>query len=200
MESKNSVSNSVTYWCQLLESGDTDAATLLWQAFFNRMVELARKRTQGTSKLIADEEDIALSAFKSFCNGVQKGRFASLTDRDSLWRLLVVITARKAIDHVNYNRRAKRSELRVVKAQTTEVNDNLVSQFVCQQPTPELEVEMKENISAAIDGLQLPELKQIALLKLDGYTNQEIATQLDRGLSTIERKLRSIRDIWSQLG
>ncbi len=200
MDSINSSDNSVTHWCQQLESGNTDAASLLWQTFFSRMVELARKRTRGTSKLIADEEDIALSAFKSFCVGVQKGRFASLTDRDNLWRLLVVITARKAIDHVNYNRRAKRDELRVVKAHTTEVNDDLVNQFVCKQPTPEMELEMKENINSAVGQLELPELKQIALLKLDGYTNQEIAVQLDRGLSTIERKLRTIRGIWSQLG
>lgn len=200
MDPVNPPDNSVTHWCQLLESGDADAASLLWKAFFNRMVELARKRTLGTSKLIADEEDIALSAFKSFCNGVQKGRFASLTDRDSLWRLLVIITARKAIDHVNYNRRAKRNELRVVSAQSTEVNDELVNRFVCQQPTPAMEVEMKENIASAVDSLELPELKTIALLKLDGYTNQEISTQLNRSLSTVERKLRAIRGIWSQLG
>lgn len=200
MNTNNAADHSVIQWCHRLESGDKDAAELLWKAFFNRMVELARKRMRGTSKLIADEEDIALSAFKSFCKGLEKGRFASLTDRDSLWRLLVVITARKAIDHAKYNRRTKRNELRVVQAQSTEVNDNLVNQFVCRQPTPEMEVEMKENIAAAIEGLQLPELKQIALLKLDGYTHQEIADKLDRGLSTIERKVRSIRDIWSQLG
>lgn len=195
-----SSNNSVTQWCQQLEAGDADAASLLWQTFFNRLVELASRRIQGTSKLIADEEDIALSAFKSFCIGVQKGRFASLTDRNSLWRLLVIITARKAIDHVNYNRRAKRNELRVVKPNSTEVNDEIVNGFVCKEPTPAIEVEMKENINSAIEGLQLADLKQIALLKLDGYTNQEIATQLNRGLSTIERKLRTIRGIWSQLG
>lgn len=200
MQSINPSDNSVTHWCKQLEAGDADAASHLWQAFFNRMVELARKRMRGTSKLIADEEDVALSAFKSFCNGLQKGRFASLTDRDSLWRLLVIITARKAIDHANYNRRSKRSELRVVKSQSIEINDQLVNQFVCRQPTPEIEVEMNENITSAVESLELPELKQIALLKLDGYTNREIAARLDRGLSTIERKLRTIRGIWSQLG
>jgi len=191
---------SITHWCQRLEAGDQDAAAHLWQEFFNRLVELASKRLSGTSKRIADEEDIALSAFKSFCFGVQRGGFASLTDRDSLWRLLVVITARKAIDHISYNRRAKRDELRLVKPNSTEVNDELVNGFVCKRPTPEIELEMKENIAAALNSLELSDLREIALMKLDGFTNQEIAERLGRGLSTIERKLRTIRGIWSQLG
>ena len=43
-----------------------------------------------------DEEDIVQNAFHSFFQGVANGRFLSqLDDRDNLWRLLVVITARK---------------------------------------------------------------------------------------------------------
>ena len=192
--------DSVSELCQRLESGDPDAAFDLWQEFFNRLVELAHRRLSGTSKAVADEEDVALSAFKSFCLGMQKGRFASLTDRDSLWRLLVVITARKAVDHVAYNRRMKRDELRVVQPQSTEACDELVNGFVCQRPTPDLELEMRDDLSSALAALKLPDLQQVAILKLDGFTNQEIAVQLNRGLSTIERKLRTIRGIWSQLG
>ena len=39
---------------------------------------------------------MALSAFDSFCRSAEQGRFPDLADRDSLWRLLVVMTARKA--------------------------------------------------------------------------------------------------------
>ena len=49
-------------------------------------------------RVAADEEDVALSAFDSFCRGAQRGRFPQLDDRDNLWRLLVVITSRKAVD------------------------------------------------------------------------------------------------------
>jgi DNA-directed RNA polymerase specialized sigma24 family protein len=192
--------DSVIHLCQKMQDGDADAASHLWQQFFSRLVDLARKRIQGSSRLMADEEDVALSAFKSFCVGLQKGRFASLTDRDSLWRLLVVITARKASDHVAYNRRAKRTELRRVRPTATEINDRLVDGFVCKRPTPEVEMEMKENVTSAIEELKHEDLKVIALLKLDGFTNQEIADRLQRGLSTIERKLRTMRGIWSQLG
>ncbi len=43
-----------------------------------------------------DEEDAALSAFQSFHAGLAQGRFTQLESRDDLWKLLVVITARKA--------------------------------------------------------------------------------------------------------
>jgi hypothetical protein len=63
---------------------------------------------RGTPRRFADEEDVALRAFDSFCRGVDLGRFPWLKDRDGLWALLVLITVRKAADLVQYNRRERR--------------------------------------------------------------------------------------------
>ncbi len=41
-------------------------------------------------------------------------------------------------------------------------------------------------------------LKEVAMSKVQGYTNEEIAQRLGCSLSTIERKLRLIREIWSR--
>ena len=41
-----------------------------------------------------------------------------------------------------------------------------------------------------------PGLRQIALWKLEGYTNSEIAQQLECTLRTVERKLERIRAYW----
>jgi hypothetical protein len=57
---------------------------------------------------VADEEDVALSAFDSFCRGAEKGRFPRLQDCDDLWQLLFMITTRKAADLVEHERRQKR--------------------------------------------------------------------------------------------
>jgi hypothetical protein len=56
----------------------------------------------------ADEEHVALSAFASFCRGVERGQFPRLADRKDLWGTLVVITARKALDLAAAQRRLKR--------------------------------------------------------------------------------------------
>ena len=94
---------SVTRWIGELKSGGDFAVQHLWERYFERLVRLARKKLQGTRRprIVEDEEDAALSAFDSFCRGVDRGRFARLADRDDLWRLLVVLTLRKALDQSN---------------------------------------------------------------------------------------------------
>src|SRR5262245_28813364 len=82
---------SVTIWLSQLKAGDTAAAQHLWQGYYRRLVGLARQRLQGRPRAVADEEDVALSAFDSFCQGVERGRFPQLDDRDDLWQLLVVL-------------------------------------------------------------------------------------------------------------
>src|SRR5262245_52985050 len=89
---------SVTHWIGDLKAGGDTAAQHLWERYFGRLVRLARSKLRATSRTVVDEEDAALSAFDSFCRGAERGRFPDLADRDDLWRLLVVLTVRKAID------------------------------------------------------------------------------------------------------
>src|ERR1700730_12791590 len=93
---------SISHWIGQLQSGDPAAAQQLWEHYFRRLLARARKRLKGRPLRGADEEDVALSAFDSFCRGAEQGRFPQLVDRDDLWRLLLVITERKAIDAVNH--------------------------------------------------------------------------------------------------
>ena len=48
-----------------------------------------------------------------------------------------------------------------------------------------------------LDLLENDNLKQAAVLKMEGFTNSEIADQLNCSLSSVERRLRTIRAIWS---
>jgi hypothetical protein len=99
---------SVTHWIGQLQAGNAAAAQPLWERYFQRLVYLARKKLQGVPLRAADEEDVALSAFDSFCRAAEDRRFPTLTDRDSLWRLLVILTARKALHLIRDERRLKR--------------------------------------------------------------------------------------------
>ncbi|MFN8705174.1 MAG: ECF-type sigma factor, partial [Planctomyces sp.] len=74
---------SITFWINQLKTGDVEAAQRLWELYFLRMVELARRKLEGVPKAVADEEDVALSAFRSFCSGARQGRFSQLVDRDN---------------------------------------------------------------------------------------------------------------------
>jgi len=99
---------SVTHWIHQLQEGDSKAVQPIWERYFERLVRLARSKFRSAQPRGADEEDVALSALDSFCRGAEAGRFPQLEDRDNLWRLLVVITARKAVDLIRHEQRQKR--------------------------------------------------------------------------------------------
>src|SRR5262245_27831896 len=99
---------SITRWVGLLKGGDAKAVQPLWEVYFRRLVELAEKRLNGVPKRVADEEDVALSAFHSFCRGARGGNFPQLADRHNLWPLLVAITQNKCVDLVRRQTRHKR--------------------------------------------------------------------------------------------
>ncbi len=102
-----SPSGSVTALIERLQEGDHEAARLLWQRYYPRMVALARQKLRGSPPRVADEEDAALSAFDSFCRRAEKGQFPDLKDRDGLWALLVVLTARKVGGLLRHHHREK---------------------------------------------------------------------------------------------
>jgi DNA-directed RNA polymerase specialized sigma24 family protein len=196
-----SSADSITHWLTQLQAGDADAATRLWEHYSEHMTNLARKRLAGTSQRMADDEDVASSAFCSFCAGVQANRFPNLEDRDSLWRLLVVITARKAIDLVEYNRRPKhgggrlKGESAFLSADGPD-NPGGIDEVAGREQPPEFAAQVNDELERLLAILSEPELKQIARWKLENYANEEIATKLDCALRTIERKLQRIRDLW----
>jgi hypothetical protein len=107
---------SISRWIGPLKAGEGEAARELWRRYFTTLVRLARERLRATRRAAADEEDVALSALDSFFAGVAAGRYPRLEDRDDLWRILVTITTRKAIDQVQHERRQKRGGGRVAGA------------------------------------------------------------------------------------
>ncbi len=194
---------SVTFWLGRLKSGDRAAVQQLWERYFDRLVRLARRRLEGNPRRVADEEDAALSAFHSFCQRVEGGRFPQLEDRMDLWRLLVVITSRKALKQAEANRRAKRGGGHVrgesVFLRGTEGEEEAgIHAIADREPTPEFAAEVAEGIQDLLARLDAPTLRELALLKLEGYSNEEIAERLQCALRTIERRLRGIRAIWTE--
>jgi DNA-directed RNA polymerase specialized sigma24 family protein len=187
--------NSVTQRIRALEQGDQSAALGLWEAYFRRLVGLARARLRNTPRLIADEEDVALSAFDSFCRGARAGCFSRLDDRDDLWQILVLITVRKAIDLQKYEGRASRGMGKVQSL--TELTREGLETIGGNEPTPELAAQLADDYRRLMEQLGDPSLQSVATCKLEGYTNEEIAARHGCVTSTVERKLARIRSKWA---
>jgi DNA-directed RNA polymerase specialized sigma24 family protein len=186
---------SVTRLIGMLKQGDRVASQQLWEAYFGRLVGLARARLKNTVRRVADEEDVALSAFDSFFRRAERGQFPQLEDRDDLWQLLFVLTVRKAINLVHYQGRKSRGGGRVQSLQDLEALG--ADQILGTEPSPELAAQMTEECQRLLAKLGDETLRAVALWKMEGYTNVEIAAKLGCVEQTVERKLRAVRQAWS---
>jgi DNA-directed RNA polymerase specialized sigma24 family protein len=193
---------SVTRWISGLKTGDPEAARRLWERYFADLVRLARSRLRNAACGAGDEEDAALSAFKSLCLGAEGGSFPRLTDREDLWRILVRITVCKAADLLQHEHRLRRGGGRVL-AEAALVGaaleaDGGLDQVPSREPSPEVAALVVEEYQRLFSALPDESLRLVAVLRLDGNTNEEIAKRLDCGLSTVERRLRTIRKVWGE--
>jgi DNA-directed RNA polymerase specialized sigma24 family protein len=184
---------SVSHWLDRLQAGDHAAAQPLWEVYFQRLVALARARLQGAPRQAADEEDVALSAFASFCRGAAQGRFPQLADRADLWRLLVTITGHKALDRLRHEHRLKRRP----RPGAEEVR---LEEVVGPEPTPDFAAQVAEECRRLLGLLGDAELEAVALWKMEGYSTAEIAARLGYTPRTVERKLHLIRQVWEKEG
>ncbi len=193
----------ISQWLRGLAQGDESAVRLIWQQYFERLVRLAGRRLGDAGRRAADEEDVALSALHSLCRGAAAGRFPRLDDRDDLWKLLAVITARKAVAQRRRDLRQKRGGglVRGESALQAGGDDHPlggIGEVLGAEPTPELAAQISEQCEVLLDRLDDGSLKTIALLKLEGHTNQEIADRLGYTLRTVEKKLARIRQKWAR--
>jgi RNA polymerase sigma factor (sigma-70 family) len=170
------------------------AARLVWGRYLKELLRLARSQLSARIRSREDEEDVLQSMYKSFCIRQRKGDF-DLGSRDQLWNLLVQITLRKARNTANRHLQAKR-DIRREDVATIHSPDSLLDEIDAGGPSPAEAALLNEALERRIQMLGEPELREIALLKLEGYTNTEIAAQLDCTLRTVERKLERIRTYW----
>jgi DNA-directed RNA polymerase specialized sigma24 family protein len=198
-----SLDGSITQWIGDLKAGDDEAAQRIWERYFDRLVLLARDRLRAVRRHGADqdEEDVALSALNSLCLGAAAGRFPRLNDREGLWGLLVVIAARKALNSARDQRRLKRGggQVRTEAELVSEGGDEeaLLAQVVGREPTPEFAAVVAESLRQRLDALPGDALRKIALLRLEGHSNDEIAQALGCTSRTVMRKIEVIRLLWS---
>jgi DNA-directed RNA polymerase specialized sigma24 family protein len=192
---------SVTGWIEQRKSRCEPAATELRNRFYARLIGLARRKLRGAPRRAADEDDVVLSAFETFFRRAQEGQFPQLHDRHDLRQQLVKITERKALNQLRHQGRVKRGGGKVrgeslfFRPDTSSAPASI--DFVPSvQPTAEFASIVAEGLRGLLDQPGDEELRQIALLRMEGWTNEEIAQRIDRSLPTVERRLRLIRDKW----
>jgi RNA polymerase sigma factor (sigma-70 family) len=200
---------SVTGWIDALKEGQPDAADALWRRYYQRVVAVARRCLQTAPHQGAeDADDVALSAFYGLCAGAAQGRFEQLSDRVDLWQLLTAITVKKSLSRQQWHGRKKRGGGRIVAGLSAPAGgDDVVSNdpdslplVLSKEPTPESAAIIQEQFEELLDSLGDATLRQIALWRMDGQSNAEIAQKMGCVVRTVERKIERIRLIWEEIG
>src|SRR5262245_59251000 len=194
---------SVSKWIEQARRGDEAAAQALWDRYFHRLMALARNKLAGSPTRAENEEDVALSALHSFFRGISRGRYPKLRDRDSLWPLLAKITECKALNLREKMLAQKRGRGDVRGESVFDNSDSAggIQNFAVSAPTEEFAESLSLQCRELMDRLRGDEsLVQVARLKLEGYTNAEIAQKIGCVPRTVERKLNLIRELWTDAG
>ena len=190
----------VSMWIEQIAAADQDAASRLWAHFCQRLMVFARGRMSPSARRIYDEEDAALSAFRSLCRGIEAQRFPEVGDRGNLWALLVVITSRKIANRFRYEHQQRRDANQTLNESILQPSDGsgvgLLQSLPCREPTPAFAAEVADMSEYLMSQLPEPDLRKLVLLKLEGYTNEEVAEWMKITRRTVQRKLELIRRIW----
>jgi RNA polymerase sigma factor (sigma-70 family) len=194
----------VTLWIDELRNADEAAARKLWNHFVTRLYELGRKKLRPETRRVYDEQDAAQSAFQSVCAGIAAGRFPDLGSRENLWHLLAVITARKVAHRQRHDKQLRRDVHRnlsdsIFLQSSDEFAPAGVDALLSREPTPEFAAEFVETCDFLFQSLDDPALQQVVTLRMEGYTDDEIADRLKCSRRTVQRRLEVVRRHWHRL-
>jgi len=190
---ENDATGSVTMLFRDVCAGSPEALQPLWDKYFPRLMQLARRTLGDGRQRIAGADDAVQSAFFTFWQQADAGKLDDDLRRDNLWALLSVMTVRKA-----------RRQLRKEGAQKRGGDAQRLDGDVLQQlPGPEaqnafqtLSPQEFDLLSEELLNMLADPLREFAFLKLMGHTNREVAESLRCTERTVERKLRLIRLAW----
>jgi DNA-directed RNA polymerase specialized sigma24 family protein len=197
----NSSYSSVTEWLMDLKRGGDRGAQQLWERYYVELISAAHRKLGRLPHRAEDAEDVATMAFTAFFRGVEQQRFPKLDDRDDLWQVLLMVAERRAADVVrreNAERRGAgmiRCEAELDQGVSTTGRAAGIDGVPGPSPTPETIDGLAAGIRERWEALGDENLGRIALDKLQGYTNLEIAERTGIALRSVERKLQLIKSI-----
>lgn len=184
---------SVSCWIPQLRAGDEIAAQTIWDRYKQQMHAVAGRELGKGPRTVADEEDVIIDAFAAFLRRFSCGAYESMSNRDDLWRLLATITKTFAWKQSRFLGRTCRRTVSCASRTT----DLVLKQLASGNSPPDMLVSMADTLDQLLNKLDNAGLRQTAIDRLHGLTNEEIATKQGRSLRTIERRLQIIRSLWN---
>lgn len=188
---------SVTEWIEMLKHGEEAAATKLWTRYVESLIRLAWQKLRDMPRRVADEDDVVQIAFDQFLRGVQTNRFRKLNDRHDLWQILVMLTDRRARDRKR-RATAESKHIPIQPSFESDSGDSGMANLPSGKPSADFAFEATLACRELLSQLPDEECRNVAVWKMEGYGNREIAEKLGVVERTVGRRLAEIRDIWTK--
>lgn len=167
-----------------------DGIGRIFQRFARRLLAFARRKLGRGVRRKVDEEDILQSVFATLAQ-IQSKRRPELENTDELWGLLARLTRRKC---VKYRRRfySQRRDIRREKLAGA-YPDERHYEFQVDQPLPDETAAAQDVIEYVTRGLDETQ-RGICLLRLAGFSIQEISDRMECSERTVYRVLALVRE------
>lgn len=188
------MTEEVDRWQRLIDglrTGDEQIAREFWNEYGPLLHRLTDRRLAEALRRRVEPEDVVQSAFRTFLRRVRVGQF-HLEDRDDLWRLLCTITLNKLRWQTRFHLAAKRS----LKQEDGAVHGAPIDEEGSPEapgPTPAEAAEFSDQFRQLLSTLDEEE-QQLVELKLQDYTNHEVAKQMRCSERTVRRILQRVKD------
>jgi RNA polymerase sigma-70 factor (ECF subfamily) len=176
--------------------GDQDAARQIVDRYLDRLLTLARRRISQRLASRVDPEDIVQSVFRTFFGRVKDGQFV-FADQDDLCKLLMRITLHKTLRQVAYHKAAKRDP-NMETPHGEHHHEQLMALFD-EEPTQEATVAFLDQLEHFLGQLR-PQEREILEMRLQGHSNEDIATKLGIYDRKIRRVIEHVRAIAQKEG
>lgn len=173
--------------------GDDSAAQAIFDRYVERLHALARRRLSQRLSSRVDPEDIVQSVFRTFFGRLKEGQF-KINDQDDLCKLLVRITVHKTLRQVAFHRADKRNPHSEV-GQTDSGQARLL-ELLDREPTPEETAAFLDQLEHFLSRLR-PQEREILEMRMQGFSNEEIAKKLgiyDRKIRRIVERVRGVAE------
>jgi hypothetical protein len=172
----------------------------LWNQYYSKLKMAVAGRVNAIRRPVANESEIALSAFHSFVQRARAGQFPDLADQDAMWRLLKTIAFRKANDTRKHLRAKKRGGDQTIlgQADLSVLDDRYagVEAAIANVDPPSLDAEVSDLFNSLMAQLPDDRHRDVVLLKLQGAPVVTIAECLETSTRTVQRMLKQIEQRW----
>ena len=188
---------SVTRNFHALMNGDRDALHWLWNRYYNQLVRMASAQLSGVIDRVSDAEDLASTTLYELHDGVDRGRFETVRNRNELWRLLVSISRNQARMTARRSMTQKRDASRLFDW-LGEPADG--AQVEGRDPGPAEAALVADQCRVLLSVLDEADpsgaLRRVAIHRLEGFSNSEIAKSLGCARKTVAVRLALIQNLW----